>query len=104
MNIKIIHTTTNTKKNADSISKYLLKYNLSPCIQIFPKINSIYKWKGKIKQTKEILISIKTCEKNVEQCKNIIIKHHNYEIPELIISNFKIATEDYTKWFKENTD
>ena len=47
MNIKIIITTTDSNKTANVIAEYLVKDNLSPCVQIVPNINSVYKWKGK---------------------------------------------------------
>ena len=48
MKIKIIITTTDSDKIANNIAEYLVKDNLSPCVQITPNIQSIYKWKGKL--------------------------------------------------------
>ena len=54
MEIKIISTTTDSNETANLIAKNLVKDNLSPCVQIVCNIQSIFKWKGKIKRSKSI--------------------------------------------------
>ena len=102
MKIKIIQTTTDSTKTAESISKILVKNNLSPCVQIIPNIKSVYRWKEKLEKTNEILLLIKTIPENVQQCKDIILKYHNYDIPELIVLDGDIIEDDYEAWFIEH--
>ena len=102
MKIKIIQTTTDTTKTAESISEILVKNNLSPCVQIIPNIKSVYQWKDKVEHSSEILLLIKTIPENVQKCKNIILKHHNYDTPELIVMDGYILEDDYQAWFIEH--
>ena len=102
MKIKIIQTTTDSTKTAESISEILVKNNLSPCVQIIPNIKSVYQWKDKIEHSSEILLLIKTIPENVQKCKNIILKHHNYDVPELIVMDGYILEDDYQAWFIEH--
>ena len=102
MKIKIIQTTTDSTKTAESISEILVKNNLSPCVQIIPNIKSVYKWKDKVEYSSEILLLIKTIPENVQKCKNIILKHHNYDVPELIVMDGYILEDDYQAWFIEH--
>ena len=99
MKIKIIQTTTDSIKIAESISEILVGNSVAPCVQIFPNIKSVYKWKDKLENTNEILLLIKTIPENVNMCKDIIIKHHNYEIPELIVTDGDILEDLYQDWF-----
>tara|TARA_B100000315_G_C14055632_1_gene353906 strand:- start:109 stop:429 length:321 start_codon:yes stop_codon:yes gene_type:complete len=99
MKIKIIQTTTDNKKTANFLAEYLVKEKLSPCIHILPNIQSIYNWKGKLVTSYDLLVVIKTIPKKVQKCKDIILKYHNYDIPELIISDGEILNEDYKIWF-----
>ena len=84
MKIKIIITTTDSKKTANVIAEYLVKDNLSPCVQIVQNIQSFYKWKDKIEKSDEILILIKTIPEKVDDCKKLILKYHNYNVPEML--------------------
>ena len=102
MKIKIIQTTIDSTKTAESISEILVKNNLSPCVQIIPNIKSVYRWKNKLEHSSEILLLIKTIPENVQKCKNIILKHHNYDIPELIVMDGYILEDDYESWFIEH--
>ena len=101
MKIKIIQTTIDSTKTAESISEILVENKLSPCVQIIPNIKSVYQWKDKIEHSSEILLLIKTIPENVQKCKNIILKHHNYDTPELIVMDGYILEDDYQAWFIE---
>ena len=102
MKIKIIQTTTDSIKIAESISKVLVNKDASPCVQIISNVKSIYRWKNKLEQSCEILLLIKTIPEKIQQCKDIILKHHNYDIPELIVLDGDIIEDDYEAWFIEH--
>ena len=102
MKIKIIQTTTNSTKIAESISEILVKNNISPCVQIISNVESIYQWKDKVEHSSEILLLIKTIPENVQKCKNIILKYHNYDTPEIIVMDGYILEDDYKAWFIEH--
>ena len=102
MKIKIIQTTIDSIKIAKSISELLVNTNASPCVQIISNVKSVYQWKDKTEHLSEILLLIKTIPENVQKCKDIILKHHNYDVPELIVLDGYILEDDYHAWFIEN--
>jgi len=102
MNIKIIQTTIDSIKTAESISELLLKNNISPCVQIISNVKSVYQWKDKVEYSSEVLLLIKTIPENVQKCKDMILKHHNYDTPEIIVMDGYILEDDYQAWFIEN--
>jgi periplasmic divalent cation tolerance protein len=67
------------------------------CINYFP-IKSIYQWKGKIEKDNEIMVIIKTNNKNktIDEIK----RNHSYELPVITIHNVK-TTKDADTWMKE---
>jgi len=102
MKIKIIITATNSEKTANYIAECLISDNLSPCVQITPNIKSAYTWKGEIEKSGELLLLIKTIPDKVQDCKKLILEHHNYDVPEIIVTNGEILNDEYRKWFNEN--
>ena len=102
MKIKIIQTTIDSIKTAESISEILVKNNISPCVQIFPNVKSVYQWKDTVEHSSEILLLIKTIPENVQKCKDTILKRHNYDTPELIVMDGHILEDDYQAWFIEH--
>ena len=99
MKIKIIQTTTDSIKTAESISELLVNNNASPCVQIISNVKSVYRWENKFEQSSEILLLIKTIPEKIQQCKDIILKHHNYDVPELITLDGDIIEDNYEAWF-----
>ena len=102
MKIKIIKTSTDSIKIAESISERLVKNNISPCVQIISNVKSVYQWKNKIEHSTEILLLIKTISENVQKCKDIVQKHHNYDTAEVTVIDGLILEKDYKTWFIEN--
>ena len=102
MKIKIIQTTTDSIKIAESISELLVTNNISPCVQIISNVKSVYQWKDTVEHSSEILLLIKAIPENVQKCKDIILKHHNYDTPELIILDGDIIEDGYQTWFLEH--
>ena len=101
MKIKIIQTTTDSIRIAKSISELLVNNNASPCVQMISNVKSVYRWKNKLEQSSEVLLVIKTIPEKIQQCKDIILKHHNYDVPELIILDGDIIEDEYEAWFIE---
>ena len=99
----IISTTTDNKNVADSIAKKVLDLNLSPCVQIYPDIESTYIWDNNLKKTKEFIIQIKTIDKNLDLIVNIIKDTHNYTVPEIMSHRINLHNTEYEKWFITNS-
>ena len=47
-------------------------------------------------------MQIKTSIKHLDSCMEIIIKHHNYDIPEVIEVDATILNRNYYNWFIDN--
>ena len=71
-----IYSTFPNKKEARDIGRRLLKEKLIKCVNFFP-IESIYLWKKKIKQDKEVAIIIKTEKKNFKKIESFILKNNS---------------------------
>tara|TARA_Y100000590_G_scaffold370118_1_gene431769 strand:+ start:180 stop:500 length:321 start_codon:yes stop_codon:yes gene_type:complete len=104
MKFKLIITSTNTKRNAQNIANELLNNNISPCVQILTDAHSIYKWNNKIMTHKEHILLIKIPEEQKSACKELLLKIHDYQVPEIIEIKGSILNDKYSKWFLENSN
>ena len=96
-------TTTNSIKEARELAGFLVREKLAACVQIVPKIESIYEWEGRIQDDQEYLLLIKTREKRIDEIKKIMEKQHSYEVPEFLVLPVVDGLEDYLKWMEANT-
>jgi periplasmic divalent cation tolerance protein len=83
--VSIIYSTTDTIDSAKSIAHSLVKEKLVACVHIIPRIESIYRWQGKIEEANECVLLAKTVDRNVEKAIQKIRSLHPYEIPEIIV-------------------
>lgn len=95
-----IYITNPDRKTAKKIALRLLKKRLIACANIFP-IESVYWWKGKIENAKEVVLILKTKEK-FNKIKNEVKKIHPYSIPCIIKFDVE-ANEEYENWLKRET-
>jgi len=99
MSFVFIYVTNPNEKEAKKIALHLLKKRLVACTNIFP-IQSSYWEKGKIENTKEVVLILKTRKENFEKVKNEIKKIHPYSVPCIIKFGVE-ANKEYENWLKE---
>lgn len=99
MGFIIIYITHPDLKTAKKIVVSLMKDRLIACGNFFP-INSIYWWKGKIENSKEIVSIVKTKTENWEKVKSAVVKLHPYETPCIMKTDVE-ANDDYESWINK---
>ena len=72
--IRIILLTAPTEDCAKQIAKELVSKKLAACVNINPGVTSIFSWDGKLEESNELLLIVKTQEKNIGLVKNIYSK------------------------------
>ncbi|OGJ43745.1 hypothetical protein A3J23_02015 [Candidatus Peregrinibacteria bacterium RIFCSPLOWO2_02_FULL_48_14] len=81
---QLFYITTKNKAEAKKIGRVLVKEKLATCINCWGGVDSVYWWKGKIEETKEGVLLVKT----TEQLKRAVVKRikelHSYEEPSII--------------------
>ena len=103
MSYIIILSNTNSMDSAETIANFLVKEKLAACVNIIPKITSIYTWQNKIEKEEEVLMLIKTKQSLFNQVKEKITLLHPYEVPEIISIDIKDGNKNYIDWIKNNT-
>ena len=92
----LAYITCKNYKEAEKISKYLLKKRLIACANIFP-IKSMYWWKGKIVNGTESVIIAKTVSKKYKKVEQEVKKLHSHQIPCILRIN-AVANKEYEQW------
>lgn len=93
----LVLTTTDKISLAKKISKSLLKQKLVACVSIIP-MESSYWWRGKIVNSKEYQVILKTKSANFTKIERAIKKLHNYDLPEVISVDIQKANKGYLTW------
>ncbi|MEQ1764695.1 MAG: divalent-cation tolerance protein CutA [Pyrinomonadaceae bacterium] len=97
----IVLTTTSTTVEAESLANGLVESRLVACVQILPKMTSVYAWEGKIERESEHLLLIKTLPEKYEAVEKYILDHHSYDIPEIVAIDAEKVSAGYLKWLTD---
>jgi len=84
--------------SAEMIATVLVDKRLAACINIVPVVQSIYRWQGKIHNSAESLLIIKTRADLYSELVSVLRSEHPYEIPEIIAVNIDDGATDYLEW------
>jgi len=98
----LITTTYPDEQSAKLIIHLLLEQKLAACIQL-QTVQSFYHWEGKLCESHEQLLLIKTRSSLFKKIEALILKHHPYTTPQLIQVPIEQGLEAYLNWIAEET-
>jgi periplasmic divalent cation tolerance protein len=98
----IVTTTTDTKDRAHDMARVLIGETLVACIEIHA-IDSIYPWKGKVCETQEWVLVMKTQGHLYKALEARILTLHTYELPQIIAMPIVNGLSGYLDWVRAET-
>jgi periplasmic divalent cation tolerance protein len=98
---RIILTTTGSKEEARKIANELVQRRLAACVNIVPKVESIYRWEGKVESAEEWMLIIKTDSAVFEKVRDAIKELHSYDLPECVSLSVEAGSTEYLQWIGE---
>jgi periplasmic divalent cation tolerance protein len=99
---RIVLTTASSQEEAAKIAYALVERKLAACVNIVPKIASVYRWQGKVETAVEWLLIAKTTEGTFAAVREAIVELHSYEIPECICLTIEDGSPNYLQWIGES--
>ncbi len=98
----IILVTAKDAREAEKIANGLLQDKLIACANIINGVKSLFWWQGKIDESPEALIVIKTTKSLFKKAAAKVKQLHSYETPEIIALPIVDGSADYLKWIKDS--
>lgn len=100
--MKLVISNFPDQKEAEKMGKELVEAKLAACVNVVPIAKSYYYWKGKLVETTEACLIIKTADRVVEKIVGVIIKDHPDLTPSVEVISVDSGNEEYIRWV-ENT-
>lgn len=101
--VLVILVTAVNLEQARKIGKEVVNAKLAACANIIPRIQSIYRWKGKVVKAQEVLIILKSTRPRYRALEKAIKAMHTYETPEIIALPVKEGLDRYIGWVRSET-
>jgi periplasmic divalent cation tolerance protein len=89
-------------ETARRISNQLVSERFAACANIFPSIESIYRWKEKIESGSETFVLLKVSEDRQSAFQDKLRSLHPYDVPEIIFIPVAGGLPEYLQWVAEN--
>lgn len=99
----IVLTTFPDIAQAEAFARELVTAKLAACVNVLPKMTSIYQWEGQLEQGEEHQLVIKTRRTHIGAIEQRLKNSHPYELPELLAIPVVTGSIDYLAWINENT-
>jgi len=94
----VIYITTGTDEEAREVAQVLLEKRKAACVNILPRVSSIFWWQDKLDSAQEILLIVKTKASLVNEIVRLVREVHSYDVPEIIALPIVGGNRDYLEW------
>lgn len=92
-----------SRQEADRIARSVVSRNLAACVNIFEvPVRSVYRWKGKIERSREVLLLIKSSRSKFASLRREVERLHSYEVPEFLALPVIAGSPAYLAWLDES--
>jgi len=96
----LIYITTSGAEEAKRIGKRIVEERLAACANVIEKVHSLYWWKGKLEESDEAVLLLKSKKDRVKKIIAMVKKLHSYENPAIVAFPILEGSEEYLRWIE----
>jgi periplasmic divalent cation tolerance protein len=100
----VLFTTCRSPDEAERLARMVVERRLAACVNILPPVRSIYRWRGKIEESAESLLLIKTSRPRFDELSEALRAAHSYEVPEILALPVVAGSPGYLDWLEKETE
>jgi len=90
------------QESAEKLAELLIKEKVAACVNVLAPCTSFYEWQGQLEKSQEIPLLIKSTADKYHLLEACIMRHHPYELPEIISVPIDKGLPAYLSWVQES--
>jgi periplasmic divalent cation tolerance protein len=98
-----IQWTCGALEEARAIAEALVERGDVACANVFPHVESIFKWRGRLEKAQEVKVFLKTTDEKFPRVVEYIQTHASYEVPEISKGILEQGNPAFLAWVIEST-
>jgi periplasmic divalent cation tolerance protein len=100
----IVYVTAGSPAEGDRLARALVDERLAACVNRLATVQSVYRWEGKLEQSEEQLLIIKTQRRLFAALEKRVRELHSYSVPEIVALPIIEGSQDYLRWLGDQTN
>ncbi|HEX8616251.1 MAG TPA: divalent-cation tolerance protein CutA [Thermoanaerobaculia bacterium] len=98
----VVLTTVGPEFDVRALAHALVDARLAACVNIVPRIQSVYRWEGAVHDDAEQLLIIKTADTRLDALRDELFARHPYEVPEFVVLRIEATSGAYGAWLLDS--
>jgi len=94
----VVISTCGSEEEAARIAKQLVDAHIAACVNLIPRVRSFYRWQGKVEDSAEWMLVIKTSRARFSALRTVLEAAHSYELPEVLALPIVDGSPNYLAW------
>ncbi len=94
----VVFVTVSGEEEGHRIARLLVGARKAACVNIVPRVDSVFWWEGELDSGGESLLIIKTKAALFPEVVDLVKGAHSYEVPEIIALPIVVGSEEYLEW------
>jgi periplasmic divalent cation tolerance protein len=99
----VVYVTAGSPVEGDRLARALVEERLAACVNRIAPVQSVYRWDGKVEQSEEQLLIIKTQRELFTALEKRVRELHSYAVPEIVALPIIAGSEAYLRWLADQT-
>jgi periplasmic divalent cation tolerance protein len=100
---RVVLCTVPSEEVGASLARTLVDERLVACVNIVPGVRSIYRYKGKLEDDRELLLVMKTAADRYAALEQRVRALHPYEVCEVVALDIGAGSQPYLDWLAAET-
>lgn len=97
----VVYVTVGSSSEGERLARALVEERLAACVNRIRAVQSVYRWQGRVEQSEEELLIIKTKRELFDRLRRRVEELHSYSVPEVIALPIVDGSPAYLQWLGE---
>ncbi|HEX5537438.1 MAG TPA: divalent-cation tolerance protein CutA [Sphingobium sp.] len=101
--IALVYAVFPDRENAERVARHVIEQGLAACANILAPCTSLYEWEGRLEESNEFPVILKTTAARVDDLIDRIETMHPYEVPAILSWPAVRAPHPFAQWVNDRT-
>lgn len=83
---------------AETLARALIEARVAACVNVLPRVVSVYRWRDAVQRDEEALLLIKAPAEGFDALRQAVLAQHPYELPEIVAVHPDAVHQPYLDW------